>query len=315
MIDQTKIFKIIEKQFSDRGEFLQAIADTLCVTLPNVRRRISGQTKLIYEEVQKLVETFSLGMEDLFPGRKEILLFTYRKLDLPDIENYVAYLEGLLAMWERAAEDKSSKISIVTDEIPIFYFMDYPQLTMFKLYSYAYDMDVYKSSFESFVEKMEKHDFTGYFKRISTAYSKIESIEIWDNKVLNRIIHDLNLKQDLDCFKKTSTVDDLKNDLRDLLNNFRKTVVKGSKNGGGKLGFLHKESINRLSFMLVEDSHSASLSIKLHTINSMTTRNIYLIEEGKKWVKSAIDSSLALSLGSKSKRKIYFDRLIDRIDD
>lgn len=232
MIDQTDFFKIIESRFTDRNEFLQAIMDVLCIELSNVHRRINGTTLLNFKEQQKLIAAFDIRPEEIYVNTMDRLFFNYRHLNLPKIENYKAYLEGLLAVWEKAAEDTTSKISIVTDEIPIFYFMAYPRLTMFKLYCYSYDMNVYKSSFESFIAEIEKHDITEYFERIRLAYDKVDSLEIWDDEVLSTILHDFNHKRDLDCFANEATLQGLKEDLRDLISDFRKTVVAGEKKEG-----------------------------------------------------------------------------------
>lgn len=314
MLNQIEIFKLIDSRFTVRGDFLRAVADTLSISLPNVRRRVNGKTTLIYDEMRKLIKEFDISEEELFPNRIDQLSFNYRKLDLAYIENYEIYLKDLQTKWEKAAENKSTKITIVTDEIPIFYLMAYPQLTLFKLYCYSYDMGVYKSSFESFIANFEKHDVAKYFKRIRTAYGQVDSLEIWDEEVLSTILNDFKSKKDLDCFDDQATLENLKEDIKELINKFRLTVVAGNKEEGGKLEFFRSESINRLSYMLVEENDSSRLAIKLYRVNTTSTKNPNLIEESKKWVNVATNNSLSLRVGSERKRKIFFDSLITKID-
>ncbi|PRD54708.1 hypothetical protein [Sphingobacterium gobiense] len=314
MIDQETLFKIIERRFENTSDFQQAMNDILGVEESNIRRRLNGSTQLRYAELQKLVEKFSISRHELFPDPDEDVSFKYIRLDYPSIENYLRYIQGFASTLEGAAAISESKIYFVADDIPIFHYMRFPELTAFKLYSYAYDMKIVNMSFEVYLDIFREQDLLPIFRRISNAYNRIQSVEVWDDDVLETLLSSIGGKQDLNCFERSETVAMLLGQLKELLYGFRTLAESGEKDPGVKFEFFKNESINRLPYMMLSNGSASSLTLKLQIINSMNTGQPEFVEEGAKWFDATVNKSLALSMGAERQRNRYFQLLHDRIE-
>lgn len=315
MIDQETLFETIARRFDKKSYFYQAVADVLGVEISNVRKRTNGSTPIRYDELQKLVKKFSISRHELFRDPDQDVGFKYIRLDYPSVENYLQYIRGLAGMLEGAAAISESKIYFVADDIPIFHYMRFPELTAFKLYSYAYDMKIVSMSFESYLDIFRQQDLLPIFQRIDNAYNKIQSVEIWDDHVLEMLLFSIGGKHDLNCFDSGGTAALLLGQLKELLYHFRTTVESGEKNPDVKFEFFKNESLNRLPYMMLDNGNDSSLTLKLQIINSMNTSQPEFVNEGAKWFDAALNKSLALGMGAERQRNLYFQLLHDQIAD
>ncbi|NGM64422.1 hypothetical protein [Sphingobacterium sp. SGR-19] len=313
MIDQETLFKIIERRFENTSDFQQAMNDILGVEESNIRRRLNGSTQLRYSELQKLIKKFSISRHELFRDPDQDVSFKYIRLDYPSVENYLRYIQGLTDMLESAAAIPESKIYFVADDIPIFHYMRFPELTAFKLYSYAYDMKVVNTSFEVYLDSFREQGLLPIFRRINDAYDRIQSVEVWDDHVLDMLLFSIGGKHDLNCFERSETVAMLLGQLKELLYGFRTLAESGEKDPGVKFEFFKNESLNRLPYMMLSDGSGSSLTLKLQIINSMSTGQPEFVEEGAKWFDATVNKSLALSMGAERQRNLYFQGLHDRV--
>lgn len=313
MIDQETLFKIIEERFDNKLDFHQAVADILGVEISNVRKRTNGSTPIRYYELQRLVEKFSISRHELFRDPDDDVGFRYIRLDYPSMGNYLRYIQGLAGMLENAAAVPESKIYFVADDIPIFYYMRFPELTAFKLYSYLYDMKMVNMSFEDYLDLFRAQNLLPVFERIDRAYNRIQSVEIWDDHILEMLLFSIGGKYDLNCFDDRGTVGILLGQLKELLYGFRTLVESGEKDTDVKFEFFKNESLNRLPYMMLVNGSDSSLTLKLQIINSMHTGQSEFVEEGAKWFDAAVNKSLALGMGAERQRNLYFQLLHDQI--
>ena len=313
MIDQETLFKIIAQRFDKKADFYQSVADVLSVEISNVRKRTNGSTPIRYDEMKKLIKSFSISRHDLFQNPDTGIGFKYIRLDVPSMDNYLRYIQALAAMLERAMAIPGSKIYFVADDIPIFHYMRFPELTAFKLYSYAYDMKMVNISFEAYLDIFAEQNLQPIFQRIDQAYRQIQSVEIWDDQVLEMLLFNIGGKRDLNCFENNATVMLLLSQLKDLLSHFRVQVESGEKDPDVKFEFFKNESLNRLSYMMLNSGSDSSLTLKLQIINSMYTGQSEFVQEGEKWFDATVNRSLALGMGAQRQRNLYFKLLHDQI--
>lgn len=313
MIDQETLFKIIKRRFENPADFQQALHEILGVQESNLHKRFNGSTPLRYYELQKLVKIFSISRHELFRDPDDDVGFKYIRLDYPSVENYLRYIQGLAGMLEKAAAIPESKIYFVADDVPIFHYMRFPELTAFKLYSYAYDMKIISMSFEAYLDIFMEQNLLSVFQRIDQAYNQIQSVEIWDDQVLEMLLFSVGGKYDLNCFDHSETVEMLLGQLKELLYGFRGLVERGEKDPDVKFEFFKNESLNRLPYMMLDNGTGSSLTLKLQIINSMGTTQPEFVEEGAKWFDATVNKSLALSMGAERQRNLYFQLLHDQI--
>lgn len=316
MIEQEDLFRLITSKFGSKAEAARAIAAVLYVQPKAARRWINAEVRVSYDMIKKLVEHFDIKGHEIMPAQQDTIHMHYTNLVTDDPTNYLRYMDRIAGLLEQAVDDPAAEIGFVADDIPIFHFMPYKELIYFKLFAYRSDVQSGEDlTFEQFCEQMEPLNLANTFQRIDKAYAQIASTEIWGATVLQDILFRIRFLWDTGRFALFSSVEKLLDLLKDLVEKFNARVVSGQKDAGGKLQFFQNDAGNRLGFMLVQTAEKTVVTIKLHTINSISSECGTIVNEMLKWYRATIDQSLNLGIGAVRERKIYFGNLDSQLAD
>ena len=100
----------------------------------------------------------------------------------------VNYLQNLLNHIKAIKNSKHKHITITTDDIPVFHFFKYPELTGFKLLFWSNSTNkqtiVYNDSFIS-------EEIIDLSKELNAAYLEIPSTEIWSKDTITGTIEQI----------------------------------------------------------------------------------------------------------------------------
>lgn len=317
MLNKFELAELILSRYRSKEETKRAICDKLNVCPETVHKWLYGERGIPMDRYIDLVEKFEISPLELFNGQRGLVCFQYRFLAGEDMDSYIAYISGMAGMLEAVAEDPQSCITFNADEIPIFHFMPFRLLTYFKLYCYSYEMQKGNAfqdvKFEDFVQEMDAFQLDGIFDRIASAYGKIESREIWYDELLHSILYNLRFMEGLLRFKERDTVACLLDELQALVDNFQKLAVLGKKPNGRKFDFFRKPFPGGVGGMLVCTAEQKIASIKVGTINSMSTTDRVFVEGFEYGLNGIINQSSILGVGSEIERTRFFGGLFDSI--
>lgn len=314
MKTQKEIFDFIAERFKTKTAMCADVAGIFHVQEGTVTKWANGTSILGLDRLKVLVDHFQLKPADLFSSVFDEVSFSFMPLDMDDLGAYYRYMLGLAVRLERAAESAQASISFIADEVPIFHFMFYTNLTYFKLYSYAYDMLKFNVKYEEFVERLEAYDLKSVFERIAAAYERITSIEVWDDYVLDAVLFQIEHMEILDRYADPNSKTVILKELLDMIEGFKLTSMAGQKSSGAKLDFYRKDSPIRMGYMLVNNGAESSLSIKVDTINSMSTRDDRALDLFSRSFRATMDKSTLVGVGGERERTVYYRNLIARID-
>lgn len=317
MINKYELIVLICSRYRSKEEAKRAICDKLDVNPETVHKWIYGERGIPMDRYTELIEKFDISPLDVFDGQPGLVCFGYRFLAGEDIDTYIGYITGLALMLEKIADDPYSSITFNADEIPIFHFMPFKMLTYFKLYCYSYEMQKGNAfqgiKFEDFVQELEKYSLDSIFDRIAAAYGKIESREIWYDELLHSILYNLRFMDSLFRFGKIDTLALLLDELNALVENFHGQAIRGKKDSCKKFDFFRKPFPGGVGGMLVCTGSQKIVSIKVGTINSMTTEDRVFVEGFEYVLNGIINQSSMLGVGSEIERTRFFCRLFDSI--
>lgn len=315
MKSQKKFFDDLMLRFKSRTELCNFLAEKLFVSSETTSKWSYGKTSLSYDRLQQITKLFDLEPTDFFYSNPKDLQFEHILFDMHAIEDYHRYISGLAQRLSLAAEAADVTIYFQADDIPIFHFMPYSRLTYLKLYTYAYDKLKIDKHFEEFVEELEKYELEPIFEQIALAYERIPSIEIWDDQILDVLLFHIEHFHILDRYSNPATKYSLLDDLFNLVNEFRDTATNGLKKSGVRFDFFRIPTPIRSGYMLLQANERKVLSLKIDTINSISTQNEEFVETYWKAFKASIDKSTALGIGAERDRTIYFKGLLRKIEE
>lgn len=313
MRNQKELFERIALRYANKTEALVEIAQAAHVSRDTARKWMYGYVDVGYDRMIDLIEIFELSQEELLGDKPEFVRFRYINLDVEKIDNYMKYIQGLANMLEGVAEDPEGKILFKADEVPIFHFMPYDILTYFKLYIYGYEVVRFDLTFERFVSHMKGYALDTVFKRIYNAYMQVDSMEVWDDYALDQLLYQIEYAYDINRFEDPDMKYVLLSEVERMVKDVRQMADTGRKRSGKVFDFFKASLPVGTGSMIVHQKNRKTLSIKLDTINSVSTQNSVLIEEMEEAFEAILNKSIRLEVWAKRKRARYFNGLLDKL--
>lgn len=306
---QKFIFEKVRGLFPDNSEWSQKIADTLKISRVSVYRREREEVPLIAEEIELLCREYSINLDEFLLSGPQTIMFRYTSLNMTKMDNYVHYIHSLLAHLEQIVKSEDKEILFCADDIPIFHFMAFPELTYFKLYTWNQSVMDLGIPFEEFVYEIKKLRIDDLFNRLHSLYVKIPSREIWSGLTLMRFLELLEYYESIGSFQAKSSVDTLMIQLRALLDNLKNWTLSQEKHLGISFELYSSPLDLGLSQMLCRQEGQNSVLIKLYTINSIATYDERYVRETSDWIKALLKKSICLSLSAEKERVNFFRKM------
>ena len=122
-------------------------------------------------------------------GTKEpSLQFNYIPLDMSNTDVYKLYMKQLLHSFSDLSKVDDKEVFFTAIDIPMFHFLPYTELTLFKVFSWYNSTGAFKGNFSEFCNIMVDDELTGIYKQLTEAYKVIPSVEIWTDRTFDTIL-------------------------------------------------------------------------------------------------------------------------------
>lgn len=311
---QHLLFEEIRKRHESGFLLSSTVADLLGVSDTAARRLINGTTSLKADGLAKLAGHYQISVDSLLHRDGNTAVFSYRNLIVSDLPQYKAYMTGLLSALQEVEAGERRRVIFVADDVPIFHVMAYPLLTYFKLYAWNRDMENDDLGFERFVDTLDRSSMERIFRETAETYRQIPSIEIWTSRTIVPILSQLGYFHKLNCFDDRSTLGMLCGQLKALVNTVEGYAVHGRKSINANFDMVKSPVDPGRGLLYTSCDGKHRVTLKLHSINGMSTTHEKYCEETRSVLESTIRKCLPLSGMSEIKRKAFFDMLRNKIE-
>jgi len=317
METQKLLFSKIKKRIASKGEWAREIADLLYVSREAVYRRERGEVMLDLHELEKLCKHYKISLDSLIESQNERISFTYNNLVVNQSTTYKSYIQGLRDLLKQVEEAKDKEILFCADDIPLFHFMAYPELTYFKLYTWSQSLRNIEPDmlYEDFEQELKGLELQKLFSDISKSYRMIPSREIWTKETILPIITLIEYFNTIGCFGNPESKYRLCKQLLDLVSRLERWTMLEEKRKGVDFGFYLSPIGTGISHMLCMFDSKKIASIKLYTINSISTDDKQYIADHLDWIKAIMSKSSCLSNSSENLRIQFFGNLRKQVQD
>lgn len=312
---QTTLFDIIRKKLPAHLRLADVIGDLLEIGSDSSYRRIRGEKELTLSELIKLCNYFNISIDSIVGNRNNDIVFKYNPLDLTDLNNYRVYIKQFTESVFVLTNAKKKEIYYTAEDIPIFHFLPFHELTFFKVYVWHNAISDKDITYEKFVQEIKnKEELFECYDKMYKSYSYIPSTEIWTTNTIDPILRLLEYYYDIGTFENTGTAAMLCNQLLQMVDNLIKWTDTGKKEDLADFKLYLSETHPENSFMLLKNDGVTSVTIKLLTINSIITTTPSFCEETEKWIRNTITKSTLLSGASARERFKFFQTMKTKID-
>ena len=309
MESQKRLFNYIQSILPDHVKPVNEISELLGTNTATTYERMGGRVPLKINELVSLAEHFNLSLDEALGLKNDNIPFSYVLLAADDPEQYIRYMRGLEASIKRLAAAEHMELTFAADDIPVFHFMNHPELTYFKLYAWYQSMSNVDGSYEQFMRSADDLELRGIFKGIAAAYRAIPTTEIWTEETISPMLSLLAHYRDFGKFDSSETLVMLCRQLLEILERVERWAADSRKDGDSNAPYsLYLCPVQPgSSIMLSRRDGVPSVRIKLYTINSVATDNPILCEETQKWMDQTISKSTNLTRSSEIARARFFD--------
>lgn len=312
---QVKFFEAIKTALPEYQNLAQSIAEVLEISTNEAYKKLKGTSTLSMPQIIKLSDSFGIPFS-YQPSQLPSVSFNYLYIDR-ETPNMLGYLQDLLKNLKSIQQRKDKHIMITTDDIPIFHFFKYPELTGFKLFFWA-DNSSLKFDYSAISEEI-----IAVSKELNQIYLEIPSTEIWAKDTIHGTIDQVRYAFEAGHFSDKSLAEKIVEQIRYCLTDMNMYAISAKKtiDPNHTFNWYNCDVLGSLAY-LIEFKESMLCYNRFNTFNYLKTDDQFYCMQTKDWMQGLIKKSVAFSgQGEKHRNKFLYtafaacDHLIAEINE
>lgn len=318
---QQAFFNHIKSKLPAHLSMVDEIAELLDISNDSAYRRIRGEKPIGLDEIQKLCKHYKVSLDQLLQLDTDTVIFS---ANLGDIRAYNLnnYLEGILSSLTLIKSLPDSQFYCFNKDIPMFYFMQFPELAAFKFFFWKRTImnypDLAKQQFKG--EELD-NEMVETGKKIIKTYVQIPSTEILNEEIVLVSLKQIEFYREANLFQNKHVLLKVYTQLEELVNHLELQAEQGLK-------FLYNEKASPSSApnniyinecllgtnSIYVDAGDRQMTILNHAgINFMSTYDKRFCDYTFNNIKNTIRKSTHISIVGEKERSIFFNSLREKI--
>jgi hypothetical protein len=297
--------------------FSQSVAEVLDISVNEAYKKIRGNSALSLQQVIKLADTFNVPFT-YRPTQLPTVTFDYMSIDR-ETPNMLQYLQDLLANLKAIERSKNKHITITTDDIPVFHFFKYPELTAFKLFFWA---DGTIATGTKFSDPFMTDEIIKVSQELNQIYLSIPSTEIWSKDTITGTIEQIRYAYEAGHILDKTLAEKIVEQVRYCLTDMNMYAIGSKKTIDPSHAFTwyNCDVLGSISYLVDFKDHMLCFN-RFNTFNYLKTEDPFYCEQTKEWMQRLIKKSVSFSgQGEKHRNKYLYnafaecDKLIQEIN-
>lgn len=318
---QTTILQHIRALIPKEKNVATELATALGLGVNAAYKRLEGKTALTVEDLARIAEYFNLPWQRIFHPENEAVSiefsgFAARKSSL----EYLQLMEHELAKLLKSA---SCSIKFLTVGLPDFHLFQMEELALFQFYFWERmawgDPEMQEKKFS--LKPYNAQEITAQTKRIVNHYMRLESIEIWNEHVLDSFLHQLIYVYESRLFENPSDKDLICEKLLNLIDHMermakheRRYPVGGVPSEGAAQWQLYSNEVMRNNIILLVKTAETEFFFAVmnnpHFIKSTDER---LVEYASSHFEKQLQRAYPLGKNGEKERGTFFEKLREKV--
>lgn len=293
----------------------------LRISRPSAYKYIKCERQLTYDQMVTLLNTnliSTIPEFNIVEPTKHGAFWRYNAKDNGAVSSvdFLNVLNRQLALLSPAHD----KITFVSAEVPIFYYMFFPRLISFKLFFWNKTIWEMNDDVLLFDETQYLDEsYLQLYDENCNYFSRIETIEFWNVGMLSSTLNQINYARLMEWFNTPKVIRQLWDDVFSLIGFMEVLVERGHKFSSvmGELGAGSDIFQNDVYFTnntyLVEGKFNRVFT-SLDNPNFIYTSDPAIINVCRGWIRKMGRHSIPLTDNSALNRKEFFDKLRNSVD-
>ncbi len=285
------------------------LMDTLYIGKEAVYRRLRGEVPFTFTEASLISNSLGVSL-DRISGTNSAsnALFGLNVIDHTNpIESYYKNIENSLRVFAAVKDDPTAEWFAASNIIPQLFYMAYDNLSRFLLYKWMYQHErVHSIRFFSELKLNDK------LKNIQREYVKISrdvasSNFIWDNMMFLSLANDIKYFASIHLIKEKE-IEILKKEILALINYLDDLAAKGYHKKGKEIHIFVSNINFEASYSYMQAQNFKFSSIRLYSINAISTADEEVFRYHKDWIHSLKKYSTLISESGEIQRIRFFEK-------
>lgn len=300
---QIKYFEQVKLAIPAYQNLAQSISEVLSITINEAYKKIRGNSLLNIQQIVKLSDYF--GIPFIYkPDQLPTVTFDYMSVD-QEIPNMLLYLKDLHKNLKQIQKSSEKHITITTDDIPLFHFFKYPELTCFKLFFWS---DSAMNTATKFDPSSFDEEIITISKQLNEIYLEIPCTEIWAKDTVHGSIEQIRYAFEAGYIDKNLALQIIEQ-VRYCLTDMNMYAISSKKtiDPSHTFNWYNCDVLGSISY-LVDYRGSMACYNRFNTFNYLKTEDKSYCEQTKNWMQSLIKKSVSFSgQGEKHRNKFIYN--------
>jgi hypothetical protein len=305
----TDFIEAIKESLPAKAHMSHVLMDILGIGKEAIYRRLRSEVPFTFVEASMISKALGISLDHLSAVNVDnMALFNLHIMKYEDpFKTYYHAMKDLLQNYDAVKDDPSAEWYTASNTIPNAFYMDHEYLSKFLLYKWMYQQDnVLNVKYYGDLEVPEKiRDLQKEY--IDITQSLASSTFIWDKMMFMSLINDLRYFYDINVITdKEKKI--LKEELIDMIDLLETLAAKGEHQPGKKVNF-YVSSINfEATYSYLSTKTVKFSSIRLYSINTISTTDWNLFDYQKSWIQSLRKYSTLISVSGEMQRIQFLEK-------
>jgi len=289
-------------------------------TRGHIYKKIKGEAPISLGEALLAARKYGFSLDEFVAGQSDQVIFRYPTLGRPP-KTAQTFLGELQYAMRTVAAVPGTRIRYATNEIPVFYYLLFPELTAFKMYLWS--RSVWNSiegnppGMDWITALLADSAFRELCLDTFNTFSSIPTHEYYPLNMLDNTLSQIHFLRDTgDVTSKFA--DQLFAQLLDLTRWMQQAAAVGYKydaagKQGEKLELYYNEMLYTNNLILLSNPVQGLLFSTLDNPNFIVTEDVRLVGQMEAWFTLMQKKSTRISVVGERERGVYFQSLLDRI--
>ncbi len=321
---QEKFIEKIEESLQEDQKLVDFVAQSLGISNSGAYKKISGGSKLNLSEIIKLCSGVNISFDEFTSGLKEVRTsYAFHSEALKhQLSSFEEYWINICNHLKNVVHLPNVVGIYLTNEIPFFYYLDFPNLFHFK--NFVWNQSRWK--IPGTTKIFSKSDFQNNKNlekaayELSDIYTSYNSLEIWNTDMLRITYMQLKYFIRSGCFSTKHDIYDILSDIDKMLIHIKNVCESGYKLRFGDPAKKHeiKVYLNELSIatecIYIKSDIFRIVYNKYDAPNYIRTDNKYVCDAVEIWIEDIIHQSTLISGTGERDRNYLFKTMFDEFD-
>ncbi|MDR1500196.1 MAG: hypothetical protein LBI58_04365 [Tannerellaceae bacterium] len=293
-----------------------AVTDILGLGKEAAYRRLRSEVPFTFEEAAMIARELGISLDRLAVGESDkMAIFDLHVMRHEDpMETYYRAMSELLHYYKSVKGDPDVEWYTASNVVPHCFYMDHDYLSRFLLFKWMYQQ-VYAYNFKYFRDLVVPEKIRDMqLDYIETTKSLASATFIWDEMMFVSLLNELRYFCHINLITdKEKEV--IKAELHSMIDILEDLAGKGHHENGCRV-FFYVSSINfEASYSYLTSSTVKLSSIRLYSINTISTTDRHVFEHQQGWIQSLKKYSTLISVSGEMQRVQFLKKQRAYIND